>query len=172
LGVVSLPDTLKGEARANTILKAVTKAKRRVTLSISGLGFLDETEVADVVAVEAPKNGRKPPAIEAEVIQPPASKAPIDPTTGELSPHLIAVPMTKDGKSSDWQAWGAAFIAGVRTATTYAEVKAWHDANIAPLGTMKENAPKMHKRLLEAVQRHQAALTAQSDDIATEKDVR
>lgn len=48
LGVVSFPDTLKGEAAANMILKAVTKAKRRVTLSLSGLGFLDETEVADI----------------------------------------------------------------------------------------------------------------------------
>jgi hypothetical protein len=49
-GVVSLPDTLKGEARANAILKAVTKAKRRVTLSLCGLGFLDETEVEDIPA--------------------------------------------------------------------------------------------------------------------------
>src|SRR5262245_61905396 len=44
LGVVNFPDTLRGDARANTVLKAVTKAKRRVTLSIAGLGFLDETE--------------------------------------------------------------------------------------------------------------------------------
>ena len=48
LGVVPFSDALKGEARANQILKAVTKAKRRVTLSISGLGFLDETEVATI----------------------------------------------------------------------------------------------------------------------------
>lgn len=48
LGVVSLPDTTKGEIRANLILKAITKAKRRVTLSICGLGFLDETEVEDI----------------------------------------------------------------------------------------------------------------------------
>src|SRR5580765_8568793 len=33
------------EIAANTVMKAVTKAKRRVTLSISGLGLLDETEV-------------------------------------------------------------------------------------------------------------------------------
>lgn len=46
-GVVALPETVRGEARANAILKAITKAKRRVTLSISGLGFLDETEVED-----------------------------------------------------------------------------------------------------------------------------
>jgi len=55
-GVVSLPEALKGEARANTILKAITKAKRRVTLSICGLGFLDETEIEDIptAAKEAP----------------------------------------------------------------------------------------------------------------------
>ena len=50
LGVVAFSDLLKGEVAANTILKAVTKAKRRVTLSLSGLGFLDETEVADIPA--------------------------------------------------------------------------------------------------------------------------
>ena len=44
-GAVPFPDTLRGDARANQILKAVTKAKRRVTLSISGLGWADETEV-------------------------------------------------------------------------------------------------------------------------------
>lgn len=46
MGVVHL-GSLKGEARANAIMRAVTKAKRRVTLSICGLGFLDETEVQD-----------------------------------------------------------------------------------------------------------------------------
>lgn len=45
-GVVSIAG-LRGEAAANAFLKAVTKAKRRVTLSIAGLGFLDETEVEE-----------------------------------------------------------------------------------------------------------------------------
>jgi hypothetical protein len=45
-----MPATLKGEARANAELKAVTKAKRRATLSICGLGWLDETEVDDIPA--------------------------------------------------------------------------------------------------------------------------
>jgi hypothetical protein len=35
---------LRGEALANTLMRAETKAKRRVTLSIAGLGWLDETE--------------------------------------------------------------------------------------------------------------------------------
>ncbi len=36
---------LKGDSLANAFLKAETKAKRRVTLSICGLGLLDETEI-------------------------------------------------------------------------------------------------------------------------------
>lgn len=48
IGSVAFPETLKGEIAANMRMKAVTKAKRRVTLSICGLGFLDETEVEDI----------------------------------------------------------------------------------------------------------------------------
>lgn len=39
---------LKGEAKANAFMKAETKAKRRVTLSIAGLGMLDESEAPSV----------------------------------------------------------------------------------------------------------------------------
>lgn len=46
---------LKGEAKANAIMKTETKAKRRATLSISGLGFIDETEVESIPAAEKVK---------------------------------------------------------------------------------------------------------------------
>lgn len=46
-GVVTV-GTLKGDGRANAVMKAETKAKRRVTLSICGLGILDETEVTTI----------------------------------------------------------------------------------------------------------------------------
>lgn len=39
---------LKGDNLANAFLKAETKAKRRVTLSLCGLGLLDETEVHSI----------------------------------------------------------------------------------------------------------------------------
>lgn len=39
---------LKGDAKANAIMKAETKAKRRVTLSISGMGWCDETEINSI----------------------------------------------------------------------------------------------------------------------------
>lgn len=47
MGAVSIAG-LRGEALANAMMKAVTKAKRRATLSICGLGWLDETEVDSV----------------------------------------------------------------------------------------------------------------------------
>lgn len=46
---------LAGDALANAMMKAETKAKRRVTLSICGLGMLDETEIETVPAVEITK---------------------------------------------------------------------------------------------------------------------
>lgn len=39
---------LKGEALSNAMMKAETKAKRRVTLSICGLGLTDESEIASI----------------------------------------------------------------------------------------------------------------------------
>jgi hypothetical protein len=51
VGAVPL-GSLKGEALANALMKAETKAKRRVTLSICGLGWLDETEVASIAQAQ------------------------------------------------------------------------------------------------------------------------
>lgn len=53
-GSVAYPSLLKGEARANAELKAITKAKRRATLSICGLGWLDETEVETIPGSKLP----------------------------------------------------------------------------------------------------------------------
>lgn len=47
IGAVAV-EGLKGEGLANAYMKAETKAKRRVTLSICGLGMLDETEVETI----------------------------------------------------------------------------------------------------------------------------
>lgn len=38
----------KGEDKANALMKSETKAKRRVTLSMAGLGWLDESEVDSI----------------------------------------------------------------------------------------------------------------------------
>jgi hypothetical protein len=68
IGAVPIQN-LQGEAKANAMMKAETKAKRRVTLSICGLGMLDETEIETIpgakVVIDKPENGpvtQLPPA--------------------------------------------------------------------------------------------------------------
>lgn len=52
IGVVNVAG-FKGEALANAIMKAETKAKRRATLSLCGLGWLDESQVEDMPDYDA-----------------------------------------------------------------------------------------------------------------------
>ena len=65
---------LTGDALVNAKLKAITKAKRRVTLSICGLGFLDETEIETVPQVQ--------------VVDTTASDGPIPMITRDQRKHL------------------------------------------------------------------------------------
>jgi hypothetical protein len=62
---------IKGEALANAMMKAETKAKRRVTLSLCGLGVIDETELESVNEALAVKiaPAEKPWKTKAEMIQ-------------------------------------------------------------------------------------------------------
>ena len=77
MGVVSI-DKLSGEFRANAILKAITKAKRRVTLSVCGLGFLDETEVETLVPQGAQTfDAEGTVEIDATTVEPPPSPGPV-----------------------------------------------------------------------------------------------
>jgi hypothetical protein len=67
IGAVAI-SSLKGDALANALMKAETKAKRRVTLSICGLGMLDETEMETI-----------PGATVASIAPTPALPAPTEP---------------------------------------------------------------------------------------------
>jgi hypothetical protein len=66
-GAVAL-GTLKGDALANALMKCETKAKRRVTLSLAGLGWLDETELETIPHVRVGEPTRDPEAGEGEVV--------------------------------------------------------------------------------------------------------
>lgn len=64
---------LSGEALANAMMKAETKAKRRLTLSLAGLGWPDETEVETIpgaVRVAAPTLAERVEARRAELAPP------------------------------------------------------------------------------------------------------
>ena len=83
---------LKGEALANAQMKAETKAKRRVTLSITGLSLMDETEAVTI---------------------PDASFAELDVATGEITnvapplpqpaPQPAAAPKQNSERPADFQ---------------------------------------------------------------------
>jgi hypothetical protein len=75
MGVVTLIG-LKGNERANALMKCETKAKRRVALSICGLGFLDENE---------------PETIDNAVMPPTAEEI----MSGERKPLVYTVPFGK-----------------------------------------------------------------------------
>lgn len=69
IGVVPIAN-LKGEQRANAMMKGETKSKRRVTLSICGLGLLDELEVESITGDRQP-----PKAAGGQPLSPSASGA-------------------------------------------------------------------------------------------------
>jgi hypothetical protein len=76
---------LKGEPLANALMKAETKAKRRSTLSICGLGWLDETEIETIPGARVmPEPALDTPALGVTTaLDPPAAEA--HPTTEQIS---------------------------------------------------------------------------------------
>jgi methionine-rich copper-binding protein CopC len=83
---------LQGEALANAFLKAETKAKRRVTLSICGLGFTDESEISSIPNAKPVKinfeTGEFIDQPKLEAIEPPKL---IEPTPETLDACIIAL---------------------------------------------------------------------------------
>lgn len=61
IGAVNILNA-KGESLANALMKAETKAKRRVTLSICGLGMLDETELEAIPQYAKAAKGQSAPS--------------------------------------------------------------------------------------------------------------
>ena len=153
-GAVSITG-LKGEALANAIMKAETKAKRRATLSLCGLGMLDESELetipeaslapAERAPLARPANGNGAPKPPAPL--PPAPEPPevYDPETGEVSPHLIPAQQTQ-GKT-DWIGWGGQLVIALQRANTRAEGEAWIAENELLLLRCQTDAPKVYERL-------------------------
>lgn len=87
IGVVTL-GAAKGDALGNALMKAVTKAKRRVTYSICGTGVLDETEMETIPGVQRTDSpSRTPDAATAPVRAHTATPVPavvVDAETGEI----------------------------------------------------------------------------------------
>jgi hypothetical protein len=88
--------------------------------------FLDRREPA--------KSGNGSP------IKPQPVEPPVDPDTGECSPHFI-------DEVNDMK-WGSLFVAAIKAAKTEAEIKAWMDANTKTLSDLALDAPRIYDRVL------------------------
>jgi hypothetical protein len=133
IGAVNIAG-LKGEALANALMKAETKSKRRATLSICGLGMLDETEVEDIPASQksAPAQMRVPSPSEVER----------DASEQYLGPCLLT-----PFKNEKFPEWAERFIAAINGAKTEAELDEWDSLNDGLLSTINEKAQAVYKRI-------------------------
>ena len=88
-GAVSIAN-LKGDNKANAIMKAETKAKRRVTLSIAGMGWVDETEIETIPSAKPVTIDISTGVIEdKKVEQPPNPPIPLPTITEEQVQYLM-----------------------------------------------------------------------------------
>lgn len=115
---------LKGEALANALMKAETKAKRRVTLSLCGLGMLDETELETI------------PEARAQVVTPPQPAPKAKSTAAEklaiTREKLMAAADDDDFRDIEAKAINAGWA-------TQEQVSAiWHDWSKTSAGTGRE----------------------------------
>lgn len=150
IGAVSI-EGQKGEARANCIMKAETKAKRRVTLSVCGLGMLDETEAEPLAAVQAKVAKPKQQALPAPAPAPAAAAA----AETKVETTAAAVP-EGDGEplSGGMTPTQFAFLLGkIKDAGSSVEKVCAHFS----VGTLEDMTPTQGKEALEILKKGKRA---------------
>lgn len=104
-------------------------------------GMYVPEEVSDF---DAPRtlNGAAHSAPSAPALAAPAAPTvPHDPVTGEVTPIMIGIPLTRDGKD-DWIGWGGRFIAALKQCQAREEAEKWIELNMDGLAECLTNAPK------------------------------
>jgi hypothetical protein len=133
---------LRGSDLANAMMKAETKAKRRLTLSICGLGYIDETEVDDMQpsrpqAVQSSSRVEEinrlltAPSTEAVVApqaEPVQDHLPAPASLEQLAEEVAALGRKAGHRRSGMQALAAAKKQGKDEAGTRRVLEEWHEA--------------------------------------------
>jgi hypothetical protein len=151
-GVVSIAG-LKGEIAANAFLKAVTKAKRRVTLSISGLGWLDESEV-DVEPQAKAYQSFSAPA-DKPLPQMRAKPAAVEPPA-EGDDAAEPCTLGKSDDPGDWPIWAKLLLDKIKASADVDTINEWIIRNADGLDALKQFDETKHKRLVDMID-HQIA---------------
>lgn len=141
---------LKGEQLANATMKAITKAKRRTTLSIAGLGFLDESEVEDAepeyVKQRTVGNPRVHPALTQDARERMVDAQTEDniervPDLGRSAAERAAsapIEISRgDDKPETWRQWWGVLMAYVRAAPDVETINEWTTANAKHLEALR-----------------------------------
>jgi len=129
---------LKGEQLANALMKCETKAKRRVTLSICGLGMTDETEVASIPGATIVE----PDALPAQTHTAPRETAP----GPEVAPTLPSEPAAATPYERAKDAWTKLQVRGAEVDYAVPDMhKNWGAATI-------RTEYDTHKAMVEAAE--------------------
>lgn len=169
---------LKGENLANAHMKAITKAKRRVTLSMAGLGFLDETEIETIpasraAAVEvdhqtgeihgAAPQPKQPTALPRQEAKPTPQKPTFYDPTKEDNPELrkkalasFSITLKEAGMDENHRhalAWGAGYEGSSRNVPTDV-LKQWTSAMKSKPEAWKKRAEELMKNYQSVQEEH------------------
>ena len=125
-------------AKPQELGSALTYA-RRYSLSAIACIAADEDDDAE----GARTSGQVASAPKPKVVNPQPVDAPVDPETGECSPHKV--------KADDAMKWGALFVAAVNIAKSEQEVEQWLSENKDSLDALEGSAPKVHARVMDRV---------------------
>jgi hypothetical protein len=126
-------------AKPQDLGSALTYA-RRYSLSAIACIASDEDDDAEtaraagqVASMPKPKSPVKPQAV----------AAPVDPATGECSPHEIT--------AADAVTWGGLLVAAINAAKDEAEIGDWLAKNSAGLEALEGSASKIHARIMDRI---------------------
>jgi hypothetical protein len=168
IGAVNIAG-LKGEALANAMMKCETKSKRRATLSICGLGMLDETEVDDIPAA------RKAPVERSRVPSPSDAQRQIEaPRTvsGVVPEAIVQLSKPEEGPhkivGGTYATWTSSYIEAVQSAGDAATVYKWVDANAPQLEKLAKGAPELEAKARGETAMHLAFLKKTEPKAAAE----
>lgn len=142
IGAVNIAG-LKGEALANAMMKTETKSKRRATLSICGLGLLDETEIEDIprnqVRVPSPSEAETPPETRIE-----SSKTVEKPTEPARHQRPKLLPPQKN---DTFEKWAGRYMEALDGAQSTDELAKWDSLNDEPLEKVNGGDEGLYRRI-------------------------
>ena len=169
-GAVSVGE-LRGGPAANAVMKAATKAKRRVTLAISGLGILDESEIEDSIHVptSSVREGKPLKAIDPSLSSDERSaeverqaeqeneareaRVSAESQTDHLEPYKIE----RAGDDVEaFRRWATTLMACIRAAPDATTVNDWITANADHFSALMKLDPDKHKDLLKVINKEMA----------------